>query len=80
MAKEHFMKDYIPAGAGEKMQYMVHPFNDNTIRFLLRYPGHIQADVLKEAVRALVGSVDVLHASFVAGKLGAKWHPFHYRI
>ncbi|MBR6571432.1 MAG: hypothetical protein IKK75_13365 [Clostridia bacterium] len=68
------MKDFIPAGAGEKMQYMVHPFNDNTIRFLLRYPGLIRADLLKEAVRAIVGSVDVLHASFAAGKLGARWH------
>lgn len=67
------MKSYIPAGAGEKMQYIVHPFNDNTIRFVLRYPGHLQADALKQAALALAESVDVLHSSFDAGRFGARW-------
>ena len=31
------------AGAGEKTQYIVHEFNDNTIRFVLRYPGIVEA-------------------------------------
>ena len=28
----------VPAGTGEVMQYLVHDYNDNTIRFLLHYP------------------------------------------
>lgn len=68
------MNEYIPAGAGEKMQYIVHPFNDNTIRFVLRYPFLIDADILQQAVTTLVSSVDVLHSSFIAGRLGARWH------
>lgn len=67
------MNEYIPAGAGEKMQYIVHPFNDNTIRFVLRYPVRLQAEVLREAAFALVSSVDVLHASFVADHFHARW-------
>lgn len=67
------MNAYIPAGAGEKMQYIVHPFNDNTIRFVLRYPARLQAEALREAAFALAGSVDVLHASFVADRKQAQW-------
>lgn len=63
-----------PAGTGEKMQYLVHEFNDNTMRFILRYPGMIDADVLRHAVHAVVMSVDVLHASFDPGVLHACWH------
>lgn len=68
------MNEYIPAGAGEKMQYIVHPFNDNTIRFVLRYPCRLQAEVMQQAALALARSVDVLHASFVTGPFGARWH------
>lgn len=64
----------IPAGVGEKMQYIVHEFNDNTIRFVLRYPERLDADALRLATVALVSSVDVLHASFEAGRLSARWH------
>ena len=32
-----------PAGAGETMQYLVHAYNDNTIRFILTYPGRVDA-------------------------------------
>ena len=63
----------IPAGAGEKMQYIVHDFNDNTIRFVLRYPGQLQADLLRQAVFAIVSRIDVLHASFAADKRDAHW-------
>lgn len=55
------------------MQYAVHEFNDNTIRFVLGYPGLIDAGVLCAAARAVAGSVDVLHASFVAGDVTAYW-------
>lgn len=68
-----FLKSYKWAGVGEKMQYLAHEFNDNTIRFVLRYPGQIQAEVLQRAVQALVQSVDVLHASFVPGHATAYW-------
>lgn len=65
------------AGTGETMQYIVHDYNDNTIRFILRYPGTADADALRQAVRAVVFSVDILHASFHPGKLRAWWkvHP-----
>ena len=36
------MHAFIPAGAGEIMQYIVHPFNDNTLRFALAYPALLQ--------------------------------------
>lgn len=61
------------AGAGEKMQYALHEFNDNTIRFVLGYPGLIDAGLLCAAARAVAGSVNVLHASFIAGDVGAYW-------
>jgi len=67
------MKPTIPAGAGEKMQYIVHPFNDNTLRFVLHYPQPLKPDVLRQATCAVVSSVDVLHASFIAGKKDAQW-------
>ena len=73
MERIHAMNTMIPAGAGEKMQYIVHPFNDNTIRFVLRYPRLLNADVLQQATFALVSSIDVLHASFIAGKAKARW-------
>lgn len=69
-----FLKSYMLAGAGEKMQYLAHEFNDNTIRFVLRYPGKVQADVLERAVGLVVESVDVLHASFIARHTTALWH------
>lgn len=61
------------AGTGETMQYIVHDYNDNTIRFILHYPGTADAEALRQAVRAVVFSVDILHASFYPGKLRAWW-------
>lgn len=55
------------------MQYLVHAYNDNTIRFVLHYPGLVDAVTLRDAMRLLIGSVDVLHASFRPGKIGACW-------
>lgn len=63
----------LPAGAGEKTQYLAHEFNDNTIRFLLHYPARLEAGTLYAAAAALAASVDVLHASFVVGNLTAHW-------
>jgi len=61
------------AGTGEKLQYLVRKFNDNTIRFLLHYPGLVDADILCAAVKAVIARIDILHASFFAGKVGAYW-------
>ena len=48
--------------------------DDNTIRFLLYYPGHPAPELLRDAVRTLVERVDILHASFFSDSLGAHWH------
>lgn len=62
------------AGSGEKLQYLVHDHNDNTIRFVLYYQGIVDPDILFAATKALVGSVDILHSSFCADSVGAYWH------
>lgn len=67
------MKKHIPAGAGEKMQYAVHAFNDNTLRFVVEYPVQLKPEWLQEAVCAVIRQVDVLHAAFVPGRWGARW-------
>jgi len=63
----------IPAGAGDKMQYLVHNFNDNTIRFILKYPCLLDPEALKGAARALILSTGVLHSSFRPGRFSARW-------
>lgn len=65
--------NYLAAGAGERMQYIAHKFNDTTIRFLLRYPGALDPDILCAATAAVIGAVDVLHGSFQAGSQSAHW-------
>lgn len=62
------------AGSGEKTQYMVHDFNDNTIRFVLHYPGIVDADILYAATKAVIDSVDILHSSFFADNIRAYWN------
>ncbi len=64
---------YISAGAGERMQYIAHKYNDTTIRFILQYPGLLDPDILCAAAAAVVGSVDVLHASYMAGNMVSRW-------
>lgn len=61
------------AGGGERFQYMVHKGNDTTIRFVLHYPGLIDPDVLRRAVKAIVESVDVLHSTFFTDPNTAYW-------
>lgn len=61
------------AGAGEKFQYLVHEYNDNTIRFVLRYPGLIDPDILSVATDAVIQKVDILHGSFYNDALNAYW-------
>lgn len=61
------------AGAGEKLQYLTHEFNDNTIRFVLRYPGRLDPEILSASVKALIEQVDILHGSFYNDKLNAYW-------
>lgn len=67
------MAQKILAGSGERMQYLTHEFNDNTMRFVLRYPGRLDAARLAEATLKLVNSVEILHARFVCGKVHAYW-------
>ena len=64
---------YIHAGAGERMQYLAHKYNDTTIRFVLQYPGFLDPDILCAATKAVIGDVDVLHASFVANSQICHW-------
>ena len=66
-------KKYISAGVGERMQYIAHKYNDTTIRFILYYPCLLDAELLCKATQAVVGSVDVLHASFVAKSRASHW-------
>ena len=47
------MPQIMLAGAGEKFQYLMHDYNDNTIRFVLRYPGIIDPDALCAAMKEL---------------------------
>lgn len=67
------MAKMILAGAGEKMQYLMHEYNDNTIRFVLRYPGLIDPEILSAAVKALISQSDILHGSFINDALNAYW-------
>lgn len=71
------MERSFPAGSGECMQYLAHEFNDTTLRFVLQYPGVVDAEILADAAVALTASVDILHASFVAHRVHAEWieHP-----
>ena len=61
------------AGAGEKFQYLAHDYNDNTIRFLLRYPGLLDPDTLCAATDAVIRGADILHGSFFNDPINAYW-------
>ena len=63
----------IKAGGGERGQYILRAFNDNTVRFVLNYPGIVDVDLLRAATRAVVESVDVLHGTFFTEGIGAHW-------
>ena len=63
----------IAAGAGERMQYLAHKYNDTTIRFILHYPGFLDPDVLCTAAGTVIAAVDVLHASFIANSQTCHW-------
>lgn len=63
-----------PAGGGERAQYLLRDYNDNTIRFVLHYPGLVDPDILRHAAKALVESVDVLHGTFFSDGAMAYWH------
>ena len=67
------MIKHIPAGAGERMQYLAHKYNDTSIRFILRYPGFLDPDLLCAATKAVIDSVDVLHASFISNSQTCHW-------
>ena len=56
------------------MQYLAHPFNDNTLRFIVRYPGVLHASALQAAAYHLVMDAPILHASFHPKHKMAAWH------
>lgn len=56
------------------MQYLAHPFNDNTLRFVIRYPGVPDAALLQSATHHLVMDAPILHASFHPKHKMASWH------
>lgn len=62
------------AGGGERAQYLLHDFNDTTIRFVLNYPGLIDPDILRTAAKAVVESVNVLHSTFFSDPVSAYWY------
>ena len=63
----------IKAGGGERGQYIMREFNDNTVRFVLNYPGMVDVDILRAAAKAVVESVDVLHGTFFTEGISAHW-------
>lgn len=63
-----------PAGGGERAQYLLRHHNDNSIRFVLHYPGFVDPDVLRKAAKAVIESVDVLHGTFFSDGTMAYWH------
>ncbi len=63
----------IKAGGGERGQFILRDFNDNTVRFVLNYPGIVDVDILRRAIKAVVESVDVLHGTFFTEGISAHW-------
>ncbi len=63
----------IKAGGGERGQFILREFNDNTVRFVLNYPGIVDVDILRKAIKAVVESVDVLHGTFFTEGISAHW-------
>lgn len=61
------------AGGGERGQYLTHKGNDTTIRFVLDYPGLVDPEILRSAVKAIVESVDILHSTFFVDPNTAYW-------
>ena len=57
----------LPAELEDKAQYLAKDSNDNTVRIALFYPGQLQPELMRLAVRQLVERIDILHAGFTAG-------------
>lgn len=63
----------IKAGGGERGQYILRDFNDNTVRFVLHYPGKLDPERTRQAVLEVVEQVEVLHGTFFTEGIGAHW-------
>lgn len=61
------------AGVGEKLQYLVHEQNDNTIRLEVCYPNTLSSEVMGRAVLSVVQGIDVLHSTFLVENGKAFW-------
>ena len=63
----------IQTEVGDQTQYLAREYNDNTMRFIIKYPGKLNADLLNKAIKILVQRVEILHSSFQANAFGTKW-------
>lgn len=61
------------AQTGERSQYLVHEFNDVTVRFVLGYEGMADGETLRLATEKVLYSVDVLHGAMLVEKGKAFW-------
>lgn len=61
------------AGVGEKIQYLVHEQNDNTVRLEVNYPANLSAGIMEQAVLSVVKKIDVLHSTFFVKNGKAYW-------
>lgn len=59
--------------AGDQTQYLTREYNDNTIRFIIRYSGVADKEALRSAAEILIQRILILHSSFHAGTWGTKW-------
>ena len=63
----------VPAALGDKTQYISRHANDSTVRFGLVYPGRLSPARLRQAVKELVGRLEILHSSFAAREDRLGW-------
>lgn len=57
----------------ERSQFLVRDYNDVTMRYVVQYPGKIDREILSQAVKAVVMSVDVLHGGLYLEKGKLIW-------
>ena len=63
----------VPAALGDKTQYISRHANDSTVRFGLVYLGRLSPARMRQAVKELVGRLEILHSSFAAREDRLGW-------
>lgn len=66
-------RKFAKAGVGEKLQYLVHERNDNTVRLEVCYPAALSSEIMAQAVLSVVQGIDVLHSTFLVENGTAFW-------